>query len=94
VTRTTSARLAGFAYLFYIAVAFLDMVLMNRATAGEGTAAKLASIAQHATDIRISVVLTLLSGLSALVLAVTLSSPRLSSRWAARPSAGYCCEGG
>jgi len=72
VTRATNARLAGFAYLFYIAVAFPDMVLMNRATAGEGTAAKLASIAQHVSDIRISVVLTLLSGLSALVLAVTL----------------------
>ena len=72
MTRTTNARVAGFAYLFYIAVAFPDMLLMNRATAGEGTAAKLASIAQHVSDIRISVVLTLLSGLSALVLAVTL----------------------
>src|SRR5438552_3737652 len=72
MTRTTNARLAGFTYLFYIAVAFPDMVLMNRATTGQGTAAKLASIAQHATDLRISVLLTLLSGLSALVLAVTL----------------------
>jgi hypothetical protein len=72
MTRTTNARIAGFTYLFYIGVAFPDMLLMNRATAGSGTAAKLASIAQHATDIRISVVLTLLSGLSALVLAVTL----------------------
>jgi hypothetical protein len=72
MTRTTNARIAGFTYLFYIGVAFPDMLLMNRATAGSGTTARLASIAQHATDIRISVVLTLLSGLSALVLAVTL----------------------
>ena len=72
MTRTTNARLAGFAYLFYIAVAFPDMLLMSRATAGEGGAAKLASIAQHAADLRVSVVLTLLSGLSALVLGVTL----------------------
>jgi len=72
MTRTTNARIAGFTYLFYIAVAFPDMVLMDRATRGDGGAAKLANIALHATDIRVSVVLTLLSGLSALVLAVTL----------------------
>lgn len=72
MTRTTNARIAGFTYLFYIAVAFPDMVLMARATSGQGTAAKLASIAQHATDVRIAVILSLLSGLSALVLAVTL----------------------
>ena len=44
----------------------------NRATSGEGVAAKLASIAQHATDVRVAVVLFLLSSFSALVLAVTL----------------------
>jgi hypothetical protein len=72
MTRTTNARIAGFTYLFYIGVAFPDMLLEGRATAGSGAAAKLASIAQHATDLRIAVVLTLLSGLSALVLGVTL----------------------
>jgi len=72
MTRATNARLAGFTYLFYIAVAFPDMVLMQRATSGQGAGARLASIAQHASDVRLSVVLTLLSGLSALVLAVTL----------------------
>src|SRR6266581_274954 len=72
MTRTTNARIAGFTYLFYIAVAFPDMLLMDRATRGDGGATKLASIALHATDLRVSVVLTLLSGLSALVLAVTL----------------------
>src|SRR5437868_2106675 len=72
MTRTTNARIAGFTFLFYIGVAFPDMVLEGRATSGEGIAAKLATIAQHATDLRVAVILTLLSGLSALVLAVTL----------------------
>ena len=72
MTRKTNARIAGFTFLFYIAVGITSMVLSGRASAGEGTAAKLASIAQHATYIRITVILTLLAGFSALVLAVTL----------------------
>jgi hypothetical protein len=72
MTRKTNARLAGFTFLFYIAVAFPSMVLFGRATSGEGIAAKFASIAQHATDMRVAVVLTLLGCFSALVLAVTL----------------------
>jgi len=72
MTRTTNARIAGFTFLFYIAVAFPSMVLLDRATRGEGIAAKLASIAQHATDVRAAVVLSLLGCFSALVLAVTL----------------------
>jgi len=72
MTRKTNARIAGFTFLFYIAVGITSMVLSGRATGGEGTAAKLASIAQHATYIRITVILTLLAGFSALVLAVTL----------------------
>jgi uncharacterized protein DUF4386 len=72
MTRTTNARIAGFTYLFYIAVAFPAMVLFARATSGSGIAAKLASIAQHATDVRVTIILSLLSGFSAIVLAVTL----------------------
>jgi hypothetical protein len=72
MTRATNARVAGFTYLFYIGVAFPDMLLESRATAGNAIADKLANVAQHATDLRIGVVLTLLSGLSALVLGVTL----------------------
>jgi hypothetical protein len=72
MTRSTSARIAGFTFLFYIAVAFPSMVLMNRATSGAGTAAQLASVAQHASDVRIAIVLTLLSCFCAIVLAVTL----------------------
>ena len=72
MTRTTNARLAGFAYLFYIAVAFPSMVLFARATSGEGLTAKLAGIAQHAADLRLAVVLSLGGCFSALILAVTL----------------------
>lgn len=48
------------------------MILSGQATRGEGTAAKLASIAQHATLVRVNIVLTLLQAAYALVLAVTL----------------------
>lgn len=72
MTRTTNARLAGFTYLLYIALAFTAMVLFDRATSAQGIAAKLAGIAQHATDVRVTVVLTLLTCFAALVLAVTL----------------------
>ena len=73
MTRRTNARLAGFTFLFYIATGLTSMVLFNQATSGaEGTAAKLASIAQHATLVRLTVVLTLLTFVYAVVLAVTL----------------------
>ena len=72
MTRRTSARIAGFTFLFYIAVALPSMVLMNRATGGEGIPAQLACIAEHASDVRVAILLTLLSCFSAIVLAVTL----------------------
>jgi uncharacterized protein DUF4386 len=74
MTRMTNARVAGFTFLFYIAVAFPGMVLSSRAASGEGTAAKLTSIAQHVPDMRAAFVLELLGCFSALVLAVTLYS--------------------
>src|SRR5438132_13736931 len=85
MTRRTNARVAGFTFLFYIAVAMTGLILANRATSGEGTAAKLANIAQHATSVRVAVVLELLGCFSALVLAVTLyaippdQDPRLAT---------------
>lgn len=72
MTRTTNARLAGFTYLFYIAVAFPSMVLYARATRAESTAATLARIAEHAVDLRIALLLGILSCFSAVVLAVAL----------------------
>lgn len=72
MTRRTNAKAAGFAFLVYIAAALPGMILSGRATGGEGTAAKLASIAQHASDLRLAFVLDLIGCLCALVLAVTL----------------------
>lgn len=72
MTRRNNARLAGFSYLLYIAVAFPSMMLMNRATGGQGMAAKLASMVVHATDVRLAAVLSLIGCFCALALAVTL----------------------
>src|SRR5206468_5875581 len=49
-----------------------SMVLLDRATNAEGIAAKLARVAEHASDVRLAVVLSLISCFAALVLAVTL----------------------
>jgi hypothetical protein len=68
----TSARVAGFTFLAYIGVAFPSMVLLTRATNATGTTAQLARIAEHAGDVRISIVLGLLSCFAAVVLAVAL----------------------
>ena len=73
MTHRSNARLAGFMFLFYIATGVANMVLFNQAVRGaEGTAATLASIAQHATLVRLTVVLTLLTFFIAVALAVAL----------------------
>ena len=73
MTRKTNARLAGFFFLFYIVTGITNLALSNQATSGaEGTAAKLASIAQHAMTVRLTVLLTLCGFVSAVVLGVTL----------------------
>ncbi len=72
MTRTTYASIAGFTLLFYIAVGVAQLVLFGGMTAGEGTAAKLASMARDATEVRVDVVLGLLTCFVALVLAVAL----------------------
>ena len=72
MTRRMNARIAGLTFLLYIAIALPAMVLSAKATGGGSVAAPLASIAQHTTGMRITIVLELLSGFCALVLAVTL----------------------
>jgi hypothetical protein len=72
MTIRMNARIAGFTFLFYIAAGITSMVLSGRRTTGEGIEAKLAGIAQHATDVRLAFVLSLLTCFAALVLAVTL----------------------
>ena len=72
MTRTTNARIAGFTFLFYILVGIASMVLFSQATSGEAVTAKLASIAQHVLQVRLTIVLGLLQAVCAFVLAVTL----------------------
>ncbi len=72
MTRATNARIAGVTFLVYIAVTFASLTLFARATRGVGVAAQLAGIAQHATDVRLTILLGLLGNFCALVLAVTL----------------------
>jgi hypothetical protein len=72
MTRTTNARIAGFTFLLYIAVGITQMVVFSGTTAGEGTVAKLANMAEHATDVRINAVLGLLTCFAALTLGVAL----------------------
>lgn len=70
--RTTSARIAGFAYLVYMAVGIANELLMSRATAGEGTAATLARIAERATDVRVAILLKLVECFSAFAIGIAL----------------------
>lgn len=72
MTRTTNARLAGFMFLFYIATGIAAMILLSPVAGAVGTTAKLASIAEHASRVRLSLVLSLLMKVDALVLAVAL----------------------
>jgi hypothetical protein len=72
MTRTTNARIAGVTLLLYIAVGVAQMVLFGGATAGEGSAARLANMARHATDVRVNVVLGLLTCFVALALGLAL----------------------
>jgi hypothetical protein len=72
MTQTTNARIAGFTFLFYIAAGILSLVLFSQATGGQEIAAKLASIAQHALQLRLTIILGLLQAVCAIVLAVTL----------------------
>jgi len=72
MTRTTNARIAGFTFLFYIAAGITSMIVFGRAAAGAEIAARLASIALHATHIGVVSLLALLQSFCAIVLGVTL----------------------
>ena len=72
MTLRSNARVAGFAFLVYIAAALSGMVLSGKASRGEGTAARLASIASHVSIMRTAILLELVGCFCALVLAVTL----------------------
>lgn len=72
MTHTANAKVAGVAFLVYIAAGIALMLLYGRATEGEAVAAQLAAIVQHGFEMRITVLLNVITSLSALVLAVSL----------------------
>lgn len=72
MTSRTNARLAGFMFLFYIATGIAGMFVFGPATRGDGTAAKLASMVQHATLVRAGAAYSLLMMMNAIVLGVAL----------------------
>jgi hypothetical protein len=71
MTRAANARIAGFAFLFYIAVGITQMVL-GAAISAPGTAARLALMAHHTSQVQVEILLTLLTSMTALTLAVAL----------------------
>jgi hypothetical protein len=72
MTRRTNARIAGFTFLFYIAVGITNLMLSSKAVSGTGITEKLTAISAHTTLMRLSALLGLLECFSALTLAVTL----------------------
>ena len=72
MTTRTNARLAGATFLLYIVAGITEMTLFGRAVRGTTTAAKLASIAENAATVRVTVLLTLLTFAIAVTLAVAL----------------------
>jgi hypothetical protein len=72
MTRVHSARLAGFAFLFYIAAGICGLMIFDLATPGRTIAARLASITAHSPFMSLSIICSMLTILCAIVLAVTL----------------------
>jgi hypothetical protein len=65
MTRTTSARIAGFTYLVYAAIGICSEMLMHQARGVRDDAAKLARIGQYATNVRLTILISPLECLSA-----------------------------
>ena len=72
MTLRSNARLAGLAFLLNFVTGIGRAVLYSQISAGDGTALKLANIAQHATLVRVSALMVLLEFVYQAVLAVTL----------------------
>src|SRR5215217_1593224 len=72
MTRRNNARVAGATFLLYIVIGITQMVIGSGSTTGDTTVQRLASIAAHAPQIRLNLLLTFLICITALTLAVTL----------------------
>src|SRR5262249_21345008 len=68
----TSSRVAGFAFLLYIAAALSGTILGGGASAGDTPAARLASVAAPVGQARLAWILEVVGCFCAFVLAVTL----------------------
>jgi hypothetical protein len=73
MTTTTNARIAGVTFLVYIAAGMTSIYVSTLITGGaEDTGAKIAALAEHKSLAQFNILLTLLSAVCALVLAVTI----------------------
>jgi hypothetical protein len=72
MTLRTNARIAGITFLAYIVTGITGLILFHNASLGATTAARLASIAAHATVVRCSALLIMLEFIYPLVLAATI----------------------
>ena len=72
MTRKTSARIAGAAYLLYIGAAFPAMMLGARTMRGATPAEKLATLGQNLGAAQVEVILGFIAGVCAFALAISL----------------------
>jgi hypothetical protein len=72
MTLRTNARIAGLAFLVYIAAGIASMIIYGPATTGSTIAEKLVSMAGHPTAVSVNVILNLLMTFCALALGITL----------------------
>jgi hypothetical protein len=72
MTKTSNARVAGATFLLYIAIGITDLIVTRGSTAGETTAQRLVSVAQHLPQLHAGLILGLATGFIALTLGVAL----------------------
>lgn len=74
MTTRTTARVAGAAFLVYIAAGLSSLALFGRATRGADMPARIAAVASHMTEMRLSLLLNFVAAFCALLLAMSLYS--------------------
>ena len=72
MTRQQNARIAGFTFLFYIAIGIAQTIIGSGVSSGSDTASRLANMGKHAAQVQTNALLGLLMAFTALVLAVAL----------------------
>jgi hypothetical protein len=72
MTRNTNAKIAGYAFIYYIAAGILTMILSAKTRSGTGIVGKLAGMAQHVTQVRITYLVGLSLAFAAFALGISL----------------------